>query len=159
MEEIRHYSSGTVHASLFIQNLWMNLDGFLATRRRISWWLLNRISAAIKRINAKRFRHLDGGLGLHQGFSCFSYIKGGFSTHSTPFFYSDFRLLTIFHSLVQGFQDFKEEEKATSPSPSSIFGITIFITNLSSRLGLLVVEDSRFCGFKIFILFIWCIST
>jgi hypothetical protein len=73
LEEIRHYSSGTVHASLFIQNLWMNLDGFLAKRRRISWWLLNRISAAIKRINPKRFRHLDGGLGLHQGFSCFSY--------------------------------------------------------------------------------------
>ena len=38
------------------------------------------------------------------------------------------------------------------------FYITIFIINLSSRLGLLVVKDSRFCGFKIFNIFIWCIT-
>jgi hypothetical protein len=37
------------------------------------------------------------------------------------------------------------------------FDTTIFIINLSSQLGLLVVKDSRFCGFKIFNLFIWCI--
>jgi hypothetical protein len=38
------------------------------------------------------------------------------------------------------------------------FYITIFIINLSSRFGLLGVKDSRFCGFKIFNIFIWCIT-
>ena len=69
----RHYSSGTVHASLFTlkfmdESRWIfgekEKDFLVATPRNFS---------TNKRINPKRFQHLNGWLGLHQGFHDFSY--------------------------------------------------------------------------------------
>ena len=42
-------------------------------KKRISWWPLLGFSARIRKVNLRGFRHLNEGLGLHQGFQGFSY--------------------------------------------------------------------------------------
>ena len=65
----------------------------------------------------------------------------------------------IFHSLVfRVFKSSRRRRRRLHHHHQPLFNITITIITLSSRLGLLVVKDSR-CGFKIFMLFIRCIST
>ena len=65
----------------------------------------------------------------------------------------------IFHSLVfRVFKTSRRRRRRLHHHHQPLFNITITIITLSSQLGLLVVKDSR-CGFKIFMLFIRCIST
>ena len=65
----------------------------------------------------------------------------------------------IFHSLILWvFKTSRRRRRRLHHHHQPYFSVTITITTLSSQLGLLVVKDSR-CGFKIFMLFIRCIST
>ena len=53
--------------------LGMYLDGIMAKEEEGFLSTTQGNFSQNKEINPKRFRHLDGGLGLHQGFQGFSY--------------------------------------------------------------------------------------
>ena len=87
-----------------------------------------------KRINPKRFRHLDGRSRLHQGFLCFSYKQRALQYNSSPpstrekyhsippmFQLHHHQKFSVTTLQCMGFQDFMEKEKASTPSPPSIF--------------------------------------
>ena len=159
--------SGTRISDFNSEFLGMYLVLILARRKGFLGGHSQEFRQGLNRVNPRRFRHLHGGLGLHQEFHSFSYKQRASQHNSSPQSSREYHSIKLskfrhpppqkFSGSILQFLGFSSLQGGGDSVDTIITTIIINVPSSSSpccsRRWVARYEDSRVCDFKFYSLF------